>query len=643
MNLVFIEIQEERKMSFLYGRYIKQYYTVLRDLFALSIKARREGLLSLEDILEDEEYHFTKIGLRMIVDGYDKEIVDKVLSFMIENEKSKKEKQLKKAIKQALLDIQAGVGLVLMKIKYNSFMDIHDYTTLFWNRTPPIAMFSDFSMNARIKKYVGIKYYNAWCKAVEYERANLPYVVENKLTHEQYFDICHRAVKNDGLALIYIKADSLRTEEWLTLYTAAVNENGSAIEYVNADLLSEQFYYELCIIAYKTNSNETRSWGIDNILSHINSLKCTQEHYLEICLDAVKKCGSALAFVDEKHCTPEQYSSICHAAIESGEYSWDHYPLPCVKPEYLPIGQYHELCLEAVKRDNEMLKYVQESLLGSGEYYKICHAAVFDSKNAAEYVRLEYIKSDLLQSGQYFEFCSEAIKRSDYLLANINTAALNQEQYEELCLLAITQDAWTIKYVKNPAPELLAKALENGYGLEFVTAQTVELCLSVVKKESGELRHVKAELFTQEEYVEICHAAIKANTHYVSLMNINDKALSATQYRGLCHEAIIYREDALEDVKISFFSPDQYFDICLESVQRSGLTLKYVQAEKLSKQQYGNVCYAAVEQDIKAFWHVIKIFCPRNIYRKCRGLMPREKTRHLIFKRKKAEIDEGEG
>jgi flagellar motor component MotA len=164
-------------MGFLYGRYLRQYYMVLIQLLAFSEKARREGLLALEDEMEDLDNHFMKIGLRLILDGCDGEDVDRVLSFMIENEKNKREKQLKKAIKQALLDIQAGNDQEFIKIKYNSFMDIHNYTALSRDRTRIIEECNGFFINPRIKKYTGQKYFNACLEVVGVEKTNLAYVL----------------------------------------------------------------------------------------------------------------------------------------------------------------------------------------------------------------------------------------------------------------------------------------------------------------------------------------------------------------------------------------------------------------------------------------------------------------------------------
>jgi len=64
---------------------------ILQSLFRLAEKARREGLLSLEDEKENVENHFFKKGLQLVVDGIDPQLIQKILeneiAFIEEEEK----------------------------------------------------------------------------------------------------------------------------------------------------------------------------------------------------------------------------------------------------------------------------------------------------------------------------------------------------------------------------------------------------------------------------------------------------------------------------------------------------------------------------------------------------------------------------
>ena len=73
------------------GRVFKTYNYVeknqIQNMVALSEKARREGILALEDGLDDLEDPFMKMGLRLVVDGTDGNIIRSIM----ENEMSQME------------------------------------------------------------------------------------------------------------------------------------------------------------------------------------------------------------------------------------------------------------------------------------------------------------------------------------------------------------------------------------------------------------------------------------------------------------------------------------------------------------------------------------------------------------------------
>lgn len=52
---------------------------VIRELVTFSEAARKEGLLSLDDKLDDVEDEFLKMGMRLVVDGSDPEVIKKIL------------------------------------------------------------------------------------------------------------------------------------------------------------------------------------------------------------------------------------------------------------------------------------------------------------------------------------------------------------------------------------------------------------------------------------------------------------------------------------------------------------------------------------------------------------------------------------
>ena len=62
----------------------------------------------------------------------------------------------------------------------------------------------------------------------------------------------------------------------------------------------------------------------------------------------------------------------------------------------------------------------------------------------------------------------------------------------EVCLAAVKQDGYALKYVKEQTPEIcMAAVQENGWALRYVKEQTPEICMEAVKQDVGALIWVK--------------------------------------------------------------------------------------------------------------------------------------------------------
>jgi len=77
---------------------------IIQKLVAFSEKARREGLLALEDELEDLEDEFMKKGLRLVVDGTDQAIIRDLLELELT------QMQARHSVVQAMLMTWAGAA-----------------------------------------------------------------------------------------------------------------------------------------------------------------------------------------------------------------------------------------------------------------------------------------------------------------------------------------------------------------------------------------------------------------------------------------------------------------------------------------------------------------------------------------------------
>jgi flagellar motor component MotA len=107
--------------------FIKEYYALVEQAVLFSEKARREGLLSLEDVLDEEKFFKRDIleyGMRFVVDGCDTSIIDQILTNIVELETDKDKKILKTMQKEAVLAIQNGWNTRVLIMLLNSHVNI---------------------------------------------------------------------------------------------------------------------------------------------------------------------------------------------------------------------------------------------------------------------------------------------------------------------------------------------------------------------------------------------------------------------------------------------------------------------------------------------------------------------------------------
>jgi hypothetical protein len=98
------------------------------------------------------------------------------------------------------------------------------------------------------------------------------------------------------------------------------------------------------------------------------------------------------------------------------------------------------------------------------------------------------------------ELCKLAIRQ------NANSLKHVQEQTNELCRMAIQQNIWALQYVQEQTDELCRLAVQqSGMVLEYVQKQTDELCKLAVQQNGLALK------FVQEQTEELCRLAVQQN------------------------------------------------------------------------------------------------------------------------------------
>jgi len=97
---------------------------IIKRAIELQEKATREGLLSLDDVIDREKARNRDIfeyGLQFVTDGEDYEFVEKILSNIIRHEKDENAALLKTMQKEAVLAIKCGMNHRLMYQLLNSY------------------------------------------------------------------------------------------------------------------------------------------------------------------------------------------------------------------------------------------------------------------------------------------------------------------------------------------------------------------------------------------------------------------------------------------------------------------------------------------------------------------------------------------
>jgi flagellar motor component MotA len=110
-----------------YDDFIHCYYHIVRKAYEFSEKCRTEGLLALEDWLEDlGNNDLFKYGLRMVVNGTDAEVLRDLLLNVLEREHDPYRHILKEIQIEAILSIQAGDNPNILLLKLDVMVDIPD-------------------------------------------------------------------------------------------------------------------------------------------------------------------------------------------------------------------------------------------------------------------------------------------------------------------------------------------------------------------------------------------------------------------------------------------------------------------------------------------------------------------------------------
>jgi flagellar motor component MotA len=135
--------------------FIKEYTIISLKIIALSFLARSQGLLALEEELDQKKINkrdILQLGMRFVVDGTDAEIIKGILDNIISQERDEYAKRLKEIMKEGILSIQAGDNPRILVLKLNSLTDLDldkDKAVNYFNGIK--CVFSKDEINALLK------------------------------------------------------------------------------------------------------------------------------------------------------------------------------------------------------------------------------------------------------------------------------------------------------------------------------------------------------------------------------------------------------------------------------------------------------------------------------------------------------------
>lgn len=223
---------------------------------------------------------------------------------------------------------------------------------------------------------------------------------------------------------------------------------------------------------------------LEAVKSHGIALAYVRNQTADICEEAVKNDGRALAYVDEKFMT----DNLCLEALGT----ITRYTADIMKsiPEKFRTKQLIEA---AVKKNGIVLRYLKPEEIT----YELCLEAVKTRGNViTDYnFKKEYLTDEL---------CLEAVKNDPGVIEFI------ENQTEEICFEAVRRNPFTIKSIKNQTEKLCLEAVKgNGHAWKFINNPTEKVTLEAVKTAPSILEYVKD--FTEE----ICLEAIKVDPNAI--------------------------------------------------------------------------------------------------------------------------------
>jgi hypothetical protein len=190
----------------------------------------------------------------------------------------------------------------------------------------------------------------------------------------------------------------------------------------------------------------------------------------------------------------------------------------------------------------------------------------------------------------YYEECLQLIKKDGFNLSKINVANLVQEQINNLCIEAVSNNGFSLSLVKFSDSQLLPGIYYSFEIAEKLGVKRDEIFIKAVKQNGYALQYVR----NQKDMTtsEICTEAVKQNSYALEFVDNQtvEICLLAVRKTG---KSLCCVKDPKNDknMKQKGEGPGQTEEICLEAVKEDGMALAYV------KNQTVKICLQALYQN----------------------------------------------
>jgi hypothetical protein len=459
---------------------------------------------------------------------------------------------------------------------------------------------------------------------------------------EQNEELCMNAIDENDYAFNYINP-KLKTKKFIKkiidkhpiciryvnnpskkLCMSVLRKNGLLLEYI------KNKSYDLCVIAIENDPN-----AIKIICDSHNQGYLTQDQINKLCMIAIESDACTLEYIEN------QTIEMCLKAVELDYYAFNYVKNKTIDICMKAIGFYTDVLNHIsflVKHGSDIEKeFIKKNK------YDIYMKALDYSHHALEYVDISNIYDHKTFEKYTYILCLKAVKKdgdalkyihelqkkksiaylSNEKIYNIYITAIDnnpcsirhvKEQTDELCLRAVRQNGEALKYIdKDKKTEILYMEAINeksSHSLYYIEDDeiTYDMCVKAVTIDGYNLKYVPEDKITNE----LCLIAIDSYTYAIEFIPDNrityDMCMKAVEKCGLILSHIYHRtptqhfltyELYLKAVKndghaIQFIPNDLLtYEICIEAVKNDGYAIQFIPNDLLTYE----ICIEAVKNN----------------------------------------------